>query len=87
MVFVKPLLQNKEDAETKRLPVPACLRAGTGRDDMDDKGRGIVRKYWVSNREKIRENVILKEKIIVILDFLIERSSAIGFLVREETKF
>jgi len=58
-----------------------------GRDDMDDKGRGIVRKYWVSNREKIRENVILKEKIIVILDFLIERSSAIGFLVREETKF
>ena len=65
----------------------ACLRAGTGRDDMDDKGRGIVRKYWVSNREKIRENVILKEKIIVILDFLIERSSAIGFLVREETKF
>ena len=54
---------------------------------MDDKGRGIVRKYWVSNREKIRENVILKEKIIVILDFLIERSSAIGFLVREETKF
>ena len=54
---------------------------------MDDKGRSIVRKYWVSNREKIRENVILKEKIIVILDFLIERSSAIGFLVREETKF
>ena len=87
MVFVKPLLLNKEDAETKPLPVPACLRAGTGRDDMDDKGRGIVRKYWVSNREKIRENVILKEKIIVILDFLIERSSAIGFLVREETKF
>ena len=84
MVFVKPLLLNKEDAETKRLPVPACLRAGTGRDDMDDKGKGIVRKYWVSNREKIRENVILKEKIIVILDFLIERSSAIGFLVREE---
>ncbi|AMM41880.1 hypothetical protein HS1_002094 [Candidatus Desulfofervidus auxilii] len=65
----------------------ACLRAGTGRDDMDDKGKGIVGKYWVSNREKIRENVILKEKIIVILDFLIERSSAIGFLVREETKF
>jgi len=62
----------------------ACLWAGTGRDDMDDKGKGIVRKYWVSNREKIRENVILKEKIIVILDFLIERSSAIGFLVREE---
>ena len=54
---------------------------------MDDKGKGIVGKYWVSNREKIRENVILKEKIIVILDFLIERSSAIGFLVQEETKF
>ena len=55
---------------------------------MDDKGKGIVGKYWVSNREKIRKNVILKEKIIVILDFLIdfliERSSAIGFLVREE---
>jgi len=42
MVFVKPLLLNKGNAEIKRLPVPACLRAGTGRDDMDDKGRGYL---------------------------------------------
>jgi len=44
----------------------------------------IVRRYCILNGEKIKKNVRLKEKILILLDFLIEKGSTIGFLIREE---
>ena len=44
----------------------------------------IARKCYISNREIIRKDTKLKSKIIIILDFLVERGSAVGFLLREE---
>jgi len=44
----------------------------------------IVRRYCILNGEKIKKNVRLKEKILILLDFLVEKGSTIGFLIREE---
>ena len=43
----------------------------------------IVRKYVFMNHEKLRKTRQLKEDIIVILDFLIEKGFVTGYLLRE----
>lgn len=43
----------------------------------------LVRKYIYKEREKIRRTKKLKEEILVILDFLVERGSVIGYILRE----
>lgn len=43
----------------------------------------LVRKYVYYEREKIRKNKKLKQKILVILNFLIERGSTISYILRE----
>lgn len=43
----------------------------------------ILRKFIFVNRQKIKEEIILKNKIIPILDFMIERGSIHGYLLRE----
>lgn len=42
-----------------------------------------LRKFIFINRQKIKEEIILKNKIIPILDFMIERGSIHGYLLRE----
>jgi len=43
----------------------------------------LVRKYVYENREKIRRTKKLKQDVLLILDFLTERSSVVGYLLRE----
>lgn len=43
----------------------------------------LLRKYIFINRQKIKEEIKLKNKIIPILDFMIERGSIHGYLLRE----
>ncbi len=43
----------------------------------------FLRKFIFVNRQKIKEEIILKNKIIPILDFMIERGSIHGYLLRE----
>lgn len=43
----------------------------------------LVRKYIYKERENIRKTRKLKEDILVILDFLIERGSVVGYILRE----
>ncbi len=43
----------------------------------------LLRKYIFINRQKIKEEIRLKNKIIPILDFMIERGSIHGYLLRE----
>lgn len=43
----------------------------------------FLRKYVFINRQRIKEEIKLKNKIIPILDFMIERGSIHGYLLRE----
>lgn len=44
---------------------------------------GFLRKFIFINRQKIKEEIRLKNKVIPILDFMIERGSIHGYLLRE----
>lgn len=44
----------------------------------------IIRKYTYLNRERIKRDVKLKTKILIILDFLVARGSVQGYLLRED---
>lgn len=43
----------------------------------------LVKKYIFINREKIRITKQLKQEVLVILDFLVEKASVIGYMLRE----
>ena len=43
----------------------------------------IVRKYILSNRQKIRTTLQMKQAVVNILNYLVERGSATGYLLRE----
>jgi hypothetical protein len=43
----------------------------------------LVRKYIYKEREKIRMTRQLKEEVLLLLDFLIERGSVVGYILRE----
>ena len=43
----------------------------------------LAKKYVYNNRETIRKTKKTKEEILVILDFLIEKGSVVGYLLRE----
>lgn len=43
----------------------------------------IVKRYVYENREKVRRTKKLKQDILLILDFLTERGSVVGYLLRE----
>ncbi len=44
----------------------------------------FVRKFVFENRQKFKENIGLKNKIIDILEFMVERKSVRAYLLREE---
>ncbi|HHQ4663954.1 TPA: hypothetical protein ACSPZY_004472, partial [Aeromonas veronii] len=43
----------------------------------------IVRKYIHREREKIRRTKQLKDEVLVILEFLVEKGSVVGYMSRE----
>lgn len=43
----------------------------------------LVRKYIYKEREKIRRTKQLKEEVLVILEFLVEKGSVVGYMSRE----
>ncbi len=43
----------------------------------------LVKKYIYENREKIRKMKKLKQEVLIILDFLIEKGSVVGYMLRE----
>lgn len=44
----------------------------------------IVRRYALSNRQKIRSSATLKSQFLIILDFLIQKGSVTAYLTRED---
>ncbi|MBI5408231.1 MAG: ATP-binding protein [Nitrospirae bacterium] len=43
----------------------------------------VIRKYIYKNRERIKKTAKLKQDTLIILDSLIERSSVVGYILRE----
>ena len=43
----------------------------------------IVKKYIYKDREKIRKMKKLKQEVLIILDFLVEKGSVVGYMLRE----
>jgi hypothetical protein len=43
----------------------------------------LIRKYIYKNREKIRKTQKLKGEVLIILNFLIEKGSVVGYMLRE----
>ncbi len=43
----------------------------------------LIRKFIYKNREDIRKRINLKERILIILDFLVKEGSVVGFLLRK----
>ena len=44
----------------------------------------IIRKYVYLNRTKIKTEIIIKNNVLIILNFLIEKGSVNGYLLRED---
>ena len=44
----------------------------------------IVRRYILTNRQKIKISLQIKNQVIIILGFLVERGSIMGYLLRED---
>jgi hypothetical protein len=44
----------------------------------------LIRKYVLTNRSKIKRTVKIKDAVMVILNFLVERGSITGYLLRED---
>jgi len=43
----------------------------------------FMKRYIYQNREKIRTTNILKNKVLIVLNFLVEKGSVIGYMLRE----
>ena len=43
----------------------------------------LIRKYIFTNRERIKKTKSLKNKVLVILDFLVVEGSVVGYMLRE----
>ena len=43
----------------------------------------LVKKYIYDNRKKIKKTKKLKQEVLIILDFLIEKGSVVGYILRE----
>jgi len=43
----------------------------------------LVRKYIYENRQEIKKTTKLKQEVLIILDFLIEKGSVVGYMLRE----
>lgn len=43
----------------------------------------LIRKFIFVNKEKIKKTIVLKNRVMVILDFLVAEGSVVGYMLRE----
>ncbi|WBW95285.1 AVAST type 4 anti-phage nuclease Avs4 [Oceanirhabdus sp. W0125-5] len=72
LIWISNMLSNHSEYDTLKLErnTPYYLE-------------NLVRKYVYEEREKIKKNKRLKQKILVVLNFLIEKGSTVGYILRE----
>lgn len=72
VTWVSSILANNKDLMNKKLEVNTIYYI-----------ESIVRKYIYKNREKVRKTKTLKDDVLIILNFLIEKGSVVGYMLRE----
>lgn len=73
LIWLSEALKTREDYHHKEL-VPGTI----------ELLKIFIRRYIVKNRQKIKESPILKSRVLIILDFLILKGSAIAYSLRDQ---
>lgn len=72
VAWISDMLKNNDNLFKSRLEVNTIYYL-----------ENIVKKYIYKNREKINKAIELKQKVLIILDFLIKNGSFVGYMLRE----
>ena len=73
VVWISDLLEKNPDLSSEDLEVNTVYHL-----------EHVLRRYIFSNRHKIRSSPALKKRVILILDFLIEKASVAAYIMRED---
>lgn len=72
VIWISNILGNNRDLANKKLEVNTIYYI-----------ENLVRKYTFKNREKIKKIKSIKDNLLLILDYLIEKGSVVGYMLRE----
>lgn len=72
VAWISNILENNQDYVSKKLETNTIYYI-----------ENLCRKYSFKNREEIKRTKDLKNKLIIILNFLIEKGSVVGYMLRE----
>ena len=71
--WISSILQKNQTLFTKELEINTIFYI-----------ENIVRRYILNNRHKVKTSKQIKNQILVILNFLLERGSVTGYILRED---
>ena len=72
MYWISSILGNNKNLADKELEVNTVYYL-----------ENFARKYTFKNREKIKRTKAIKDKLLIILDYLIKKGSVVGYMLRE----
>jgi hypothetical protein len=72
ITWISSMLANNKELANEKLEINTIYHV-----------ENIVRKYIFENREKIKKTKAIKDNLLFILGFLIERGSVVGYMLRE----
>ena len=72
VVWISNILEKNQDLANKKLEVNTIYYI-----------ENLIRKYIYNSREKIKKTNNLKRMVLIILNFLIEKGSVVGYMLRE----
>ena len=73
IIWISDIIEKNNDLEGKKLETNTIYYI-----------ENLIRIYIYKNRENIKKTISLKQKILIILDFLIEKGSVVGYMLRED---
>lgn len=71
--WISHILQNNKELISKELEKNTIFYIET-----------FIRRYILINRQQIRKDLRIKNQVIIILNFLVERGSIVGYLLRDD---
>ena len=72
VIWISSMLENNPEYVNKKLETNTIYYI-----------ENLIRKFTFNNREKIKRTKTLRNNLIIILNFLIEKGSSVGYMLRE----